>query len=116
MLPVTRAAFSNVCKAPSSNRRLASAYLAAPVFYQAVAYIGIVVKKEYRRRNIGSRLFYKLTEWAASKNLMYIIADIWSWNLKSLKFFENLEFKEKSRFIDKFKDEKREKVRLIKRI
>jgi len=95
---------------------IAFAYLAAPIFYQAVAYIGIVVKKQYRRKNLGGRLFYNLAGWATTKNFTYIIADIWAWNLKSLKFFENLGFKEKTRFSDKFKGEEREKVRLVKRV
>jgi len=102
--------------AEKDSEIIAFAYLAAPIFYQAVAYIGIVVNKKYRRKNIGSRLFYHLAEWAATKNLTYIIADIWSWNLKSLKFFEGLGFKEKNRFTDKFKGEDNEKVRLVKRV
>jgi RimJ/RimL family protein N-acetyltransferase len=100
----------------SGGEIIGFAYLAAPRYYEMVAYIGIVVKKEYRRKNLGTRLFYNLAEWAATKNLTYIIADIWSWNLKSIKFFEGLGFKEKNRFSDRFKGEEKEKVRMIKRV
>lgn len=91
-------------------------YLAVPKFYKPVAYIGMAIAKERRREGLGSRLFYQLAEWAVAQKLQYIIADIWSWNLKSLKFFESLGFVEKSRFNDRFKGEEKEKVRLVKRV
>jgi len=91
-------------------------YLAVPTFYKPIAYIGVAVEKKYRRKNLGSQMFYNAAQWAASKHLQYIIADIWNWNIKSLKFFENLGFREKTRFLDKFKGEQKEKVRLIKRV
>jgi RimJ/RimL family protein N-acetyltransferase len=102
--------------AEKDEKIIAFAYLAAPKYYETIAYIGIVIKKEYRRKNLGTRLFYNLAEWAATKDLTYIIADIWSWNLGSIKFFEGLGFKEKSRFIAKFKGEEKEKIRMIKRV
>ena len=91
-------------------------YLVVPKFYKPVAYIGIAVEKKYRRKEIGSQLFYNVAEWAKSQKLIYIIADIWNWNFKSLKFFEKLGFVEKTRFMDKFKGTEEEKVRLVKKI
>jgi RimJ/RimL family protein N-acetyltransferase len=91
-------------------------YLAVPKFYNPVAYIGVALAKEYRKKDIGTELFYHVTGWAAAENLTYIIADIWSWNKGSIKFFESLEFVEKQKFEDKFKGELKEKVRLVKKI
>jgi RimJ/RimL family protein N-acetyltransferase len=78
-------------------------YLAVPKFYNPVAYIGIALDKKYRKKDIGTELFYHVAGWAAAENLSYIIADIWSWNKGSIKFFEALEFIEKQRFKDKYK-------------
>ena len=91
-------------------------YLAVPVFYKPMAYIGIAIDKDYRTKEIGSRMFYHVAEWALQNQLMYIIADTWHWNFKALKFFEKLGFVEKSRFTDKFKGTEEEKVRLVKRL
>lgn len=99
-----------------NNKIVAFCYLAVPKFYRPVAYIGVVVAKEHRKGDIGSQLFYHVAEWAASQHLEYIIADVWSWNLKSLKFFEKLDFIEKTRFKDKFKGGEEEKVRLVKKL
>lgn len=91
-------------------------YLVVPKFYALVAYIGIVVDKEHRGRNVGSQMFHHVAEWAVSQRLQYIIADVWSWNLGAIKFFQTLGFVEKSRFTDKFKGELKEKVRLVKKV
>lgn len=91
-------------------------YLAVPQFYKPIAYIGISVRKKYRHHDIGSQMFYEVASWAASERLQYIIADVWHWNLKSLKFFESLGFVEKERFKAKFKGEEQEKVRLVKKV
>jgi len=91
-------------------------YLAIPKFYRPVAYIGVVVAKDHRKKDIASQMFYHVAEWAAAQHLEYIIADIWNWNLKSLKFFEKMDFIEKTRFMDKFKGEEEEKVRLVKKL
>ena len=91
-------------------------YLAVPKFYRPVAYIGLVVAKKYRKKDIGSQLFYHVAEWASSQHLESIIADVWSWNLKSLKFFEKMDFIEKTRFFDKFKGTDEEKIRLVRKI
>lgn len=53
---------------------------------------------------------------AASRDIPYIVADVWNWNFKSLKFFEKLGFVEKTRFMDKFKGEEKIKVRLVKKV
>lgn len=102
--------------AEDKNKIVAFCYLAIPKFYRPVAYIGVAIEKEYRLKGIGSRMFYHVAEWAAAQRLEYIIADVWHWNLKSLKFFENLGFVEKTRFKDKFKGKEEEKVRLVKRL
>lgn len=99
-----------------NNNIIGFCYLAVPKFYKPVAYIGIAVAKEYRRKDVGSRMFYHIAEWAVAQHLQYIIADVWSWNLKSLKFFEKLGFVEKTRFKDRFKGAEAEKVRLVKKI
>jgi RimJ/RimL family protein N-acetyltransferase len=91
-------------------------YLAVPKFYKPIAYIGIAMSKEYRRKDIGSRMFYHVAEWAAEEHLQYIFSDVWSWNIEGLKFFEKLGFEEKTRFTDKFKGKDEEKVRLIKKL
>lgn len=102
--------------AEDKGRIIGFCYLAVPKFFNPVAYIGIAVAKEYRQKDIGSTMFYHVAEWAAAQHLQYIIADIWSWNLKSLKFFEKLGFVEKTRFKDKFKGSEKEKVRLVKKL
>jgi RimJ/RimL family protein N-acetyltransferase len=91
-------------------------YLAVPTFYKPIAYIGIALDKEYRKKDIGTEMFYHVAGWAAAENISYIIADIWNWNESSIKFFESLGFEEKSRFKDKFKGELKDKVRLVKKL
>lgn len=91
-------------------------YVAVPKFYKPVAYIGMAIAREYRRKGLGSQMFYHVAEWATKKQLQYLIADVWNWNLKSLAFFESLGFIEKDRFKDKFKGKEQEKVRLVKRL
>jgi RimJ/RimL family protein N-acetyltransferase len=91
-------------------------YLAVPKFYNPVAYIGIALDKEHRRKDIGTEMFYHVAGWASAENLMYIIADVWSWNKNSIKFFKSLEFKEKQKFTDKFKGRLKEKARLVKKL
>jgi RimJ/RimL family protein N-acetyltransferase len=91
-------------------------YLVVPKFYKPVAYIGIVLVKEYRRKTIGSMLFYHVIGWAEGTNIQYIVADIWSWNKGSIKFFDSLGFIEKEVFKDKFKGREEEKVRLVRNI
>lgn len=102
--------------AEEDERIVGFCYLAVPKFYRPVAYIGVVVDKEHRRGGLGSRMFYHVAEWAAAEKLQYIISDVWSWNLKSLKFFEKLGFVEKTRFKDKFKGDYETKVRLVKEV
>jgi RimJ/RimL family protein N-acetyltransferase len=102
--------------AENNGKIVGFCYLAVPQFYKPIAYIGIIVAKSERRSNIGTMLFYEVASWAATERLQYIIADVWSWNVKSIKFFENLGFTEKERFKDKFEGEQRDKVRLIKKI
>ena len=99
-----------------NNKIVAFCYLAVPKFYRPIAYIGVVVAKEHRKEDIGSQLFYHVAEWATSRHLEYIIADVWHWNLKSLKFFEKMDFIEKTRFKDKFRGTDEEKVRLVKKL
>ena len=99
-----------------NNKIIAFCYLAVPKFYKPIAYIGIAVAKDYRRNDIGSQLFYHVAEWASAQHLEYLVADVWSWNFKSLKFFESLGFIEKTRFKDKFKGKEHEKIRLVKKI
>jgi RimJ/RimL family protein N-acetyltransferase len=91
-------------------------YLAVPKFYNPIAYIGIALDKVYRRNDIGTEMFYHVAGWAAAENLSYIIADVWSWNEKSKKFFEKLGFIEKEKFKDKFKGELKEKIRLVRKL
>lgn len=91
-------------------------YLAVPKFYKPIAYIGVAVDKHYRRKDLGSQLFYHVAEWASAQHLEYVIADVWSWNIKSLKFFEKLGFIEKTRFKDKFRGAEQDKVRLVKKL
>jgi RimJ/RimL family protein N-acetyltransferase len=91
-------------------------YLATPQYYKPVAYIGIAVAKSERRSNVGSMLFYEVASWAATMCLQYIIADIWHWNVKSIRFFENLGFVKKELFKDKFKGEEQDKVRLVRNL
>jgi RimJ/RimL family protein N-acetyltransferase len=91
-------------------------YLAVPKFYNPVAYIGIALDKDQRRRDIGTEMFYHVAGWAAAENLSYIIADVWSWNSNSIKFFKTLGFVEKQKFEDKFKGKIKLKVRLVKKL
>jgi RimJ/RimL family protein N-acetyltransferase len=91
-------------------------YLAVPQFYKPVAYIGIAVAKSERHHDVGTMLFYEVASWAASVHLQYILADVWEWNISSIKFFEKLGFVEKERFKSKFKGEEKDKVRLVKGI
>jgi L-amino acid N-acyltransferase YncA len=99
-----------------NDKIVAFCYLVVPKFYKPIAYIGVVVTKKYRREDIGSQLFYNCAEWASGNHLQYLIADIWAWNKKSIKFFENLGFVEKELFLDNFKGEQKEKVRLVKKL
>jgi RimJ/RimL family protein N-acetyltransferase len=91
-------------------------YVAVPQFYKPVAYIGIAVAKSHRGNDIGSMLFYEVASWAAIARLQYLIADIWNWNHKSLKFFEKLGFVEKEKFSAKFKGKDEDKIRLVKKL
>jgi RimJ/RimL family protein N-acetyltransferase len=91
-------------------------YLAVQKFYSPVAYIGIALNKEFRRKNLGSEMFYHVAGWASAEKLQYIVADIWVWNTNSIKFFKNLGFEEKSIFKDKFKGEEKDKARLVKKV
>jgi RimJ/RimL family protein N-acetyltransferase len=91
-------------------------YVAVPIYYRPIAYIGIAIKKNYRKTGIGSQMFYEVAQWAAGNDIQYIIADVWEWNEKSLKFFEHLGFTEKSRFDEKFNGELKKKVRMVRRI
>jgi RimJ/RimL family protein N-acetyltransferase len=100
--------------AEENNMIIGFCYLVVPKFYKPVAYIGIVVQKRFRRREIGTQLFYTVAVWAAAKHLTYILADVWVWNKRSIQFFEDLGFKESSRFMDKFRGVDKEKVRLVK--
>jgi RimJ/RimL family protein N-acetyltransferase len=102
--------------AEDDNKIIGFCYLAIPKFYKPVAYIGIALEKKYRKKDIGTEMFYHVAGWAAAENLMYIIADVWEWNKGSIKFFKNLGFLEKSSFEDKFKGELKEKIRLIKKL
>jgi RimJ/RimL family protein N-acetyltransferase len=88
-------------------------YMAVPKFYKPVAYIGIAVDKNYRRHNIGQRMFYHAAEWASTQQIQYIIADVWSWNTKSVQFFERLGFVFKESFRDNYKGQDKVKARLI---
>jgi RimJ/RimL family protein N-acetyltransferase len=87
-------------------------YLAVPKFYNPVAYIGIALEKDYRKKSLGTEMFYHVSGWASAEKLSFIIADVWQWNEKSIKFFNTLGFEEKSRFKDKFKGELKEKNNL----
>jgi RimJ/RimL family protein N-acetyltransferase len=91
-------------------------YIAVPTYYRPIAYIGLAIEAEHRGENLGSQLFYEVASWAASKEIQYIIADVWSWNHKSIRFFSHLGFIEKSRFEDKFKGEIKDKVRMVRSI
>jgi RimJ/RimL family protein N-acetyltransferase len=91
-------------------------YVAVPTYYKPVAYIGIGVAKGYRRHGLASQLFYEVAQWAVSKQIQYLIADVWSWNLRSMKFFEQLGFVERSQFKEKFKGEEKTKIRMVKEI
>jgi RimJ/RimL family protein N-acetyltransferase len=91
-------------------------YLAVPSYYKPTAYIGVGIEKKQRRHGLATQLFYEVAQWAVSKKLQYIIADIWSWNARSNKFFSHLGFVERSRFEEKFKGEEKVKVRLVKEL
>jgi RimJ/RimL family protein N-acetyltransferase len=102
--------------AEDKDKIIGFCYLAVPQFYKPIAYIGVAVVKSERHRDIGTMLFYEVASWAAVEHLQYIFADIWEWNVSSIRFFEKLGFVEKERFKDKFKDEEKDKVRLVKRL
>jgi RimJ/RimL family protein N-acetyltransferase len=89
-------------------------YVAVPTYYKPLAYIGIAIRKECRRQDIGSQMFYEIAQWAAGKQIQYLVADVWEWNIKSITFFEHLGFVEKSRFKAKYEGEDKEKVRLVR--
>jgi ribosomal protein S18 acetylase RimI-like enzyme len=91
-------------------------YVAIPKWYKPITYIAIAVDEDYRRKDIGGQMLYHVAEWSSKKHLEYIIADVWEWNLKSLKFFRKHGFYEKSRFEDKFKGKEEEKVRLAMKL
>jgi len=78
-------------------------YLAVPQFYKPIAYIGVAIEKEQRGKDIGKMMFYHVVGWAEGTNVQYIVADVWDWNMGSIKFFKSLGFTEKERFKDKFK-------------
>jgi RimJ/RimL family protein N-acetyltransferase len=99
--------------AEDDDKIIGFCYLAIPKWYKPIAYIAIAIKDDYRRKDISSQMFYHVAEWASEKHLSYIIADIWSWNSKSLNFFRKLGFREKSRFEEKFKGIEKEKVRMV---
>jgi RimJ/RimL family protein N-acetyltransferase len=98
------------------NHIVGFCYLAVPSYYKPVAYIGIGIEKGQRRHGLATQLFYEVAQWAVSKQLQYIIADIWSWNTKSIGFFSHLGFVERSRFEEKFRGEEKVKVRLVKEL
>jgi RimJ/RimL family protein N-acetyltransferase len=100
--------------AEEKGRIIGFCYLAVPKFYNPVAYVGIAIDKEFRKKDIGTELFYHVAGWAAGESLSYIIADVWSWNKNSIKFFKVLGFVEKSKFEDKYKGELKEKIRMVK--
>ena len=102
--------------AEDGHRIIGFCYLAVPKFYKPVAYIGIAVDREHRKKDIGSQMFYHVAEWASAHHLSYIIADVWWWNFKVIEFFEKLGFVEKERFKDKFKGKEEEKIRLVKKL
>jgi RimJ/RimL family protein N-acetyltransferase len=102
--------------AERNKKIIAFCYLAVPQYYKPIAYIGIAVSKKHRKEDLGSMLFYEVASWAAMERLQFIIADIWSWNSASLKFFKNLGFEEKSRFEDKFQGEIKQKLRLVRKL
>jgi GNAT superfamily N-acetyltransferase len=91
-------------------------YLAVPHFYKPMCYIGIAVRKAYRKKDIGTQLFYEAASWAVSKHLQYIIADVWDWNTNSVRFFTGLRFVERDSFQEKFKGEESTKIRLVKKL
>jgi RimJ/RimL family protein N-acetyltransferase len=99
--------------AEGNDKFIGFCYVAVQKFYNPVAYIGIAVDKEHRRKDIGESMFYHVAEWAAARHLQYIVADVWSWNLSSIRFFKRLGFEAKSRFKEKFKGEEKEKIRLV---
>jgi RimJ/RimL family protein N-acetyltransferase len=95
---------------------VAFCYVAVPQYYKPIAFIGIAVQKSHRHLELGSQMFYEVASWAVSEHLQYLVADIWDWNFKSVKFFEKLGFEEKERFTEKFKGEERQKIRVVKKL
>jgi N-acetylglutamate synthase-like GNAT family acetyltransferase len=91
-------------------------YLVVPKFYQPVAYIGIAIGAPFRRHALGLQLFYHVMEWAAKKDLQYILSDVWAWNEQGKKFFTHLGFTEKEHFQSKFNGEEKEKIRFVKKV
>jgi RimJ/RimL family protein N-acetyltransferase len=102
--------------ADNNGKIVGFCYAIIPKYYKPIAYIGIAVSKEYRKKDIGSQMFYNIAEWTSKKHLQYIIADIWEWNTKSIKFFEKVGFIEKERFNDKFRGDEKCKVRYIMKL
>jgi len=98
----------------SSDEIIGFCYVAVPTYYKPIGYIGIGIKKECRKKSLGSQMFYEVAQWAVKEQVQYLVADIWNWNLKSIKFFEHLGFVERQTFKEKFKGEERLKVRMVK--
>jgi ribosomal protein S18 acetylase RimI-like enzyme len=57
----------------------------------------IAVKKEYKRRNIGSLLLKKVIEWAKSKNVSRIELKVYSFNSNAVEFYSRNDFKDLSK-------------------
>ena len=56
--------------------------------------IDCFVLKKYRGESVGSRLLKELIKWFKSKNVKYVIIDVYSKNKKAYKLWKNLGFKE----------------------
>jgi ribosomal protein S18 acetylase RimI-like enzyme len=91
-------------------------YIVIPKFYSLVGHIGIAVKKELRGKSLGKKLYDKSLQWANERQLKAIVADVWEWNIHSIKFFNNIGFREDKSFEDDFEGALRVKVRLVKKI
>jgi RimJ/RimL family protein N-acetyltransferase len=102
--------------ATNNKKVVGFCYVAVPVYYRPVAFIGIGVSKNFRRDGVGSQMFYEVAQWAVKEHLQYLLADIWSWNQSSISFFEHLGFVERERYPEKFKDKESSKVRMVKKI
>lgn len=110
-----------------ANRGLASFFVAnengsivgfcygfVPKWRIPTAIVGVAVSTDYRRRKIGQALLKEVVGWANSVRLRALVADVWSWNEPSLAFFETAGFREEKRWLENFRRQKREKVRLVK--